>query len=74
MTPWSTFVDVNQTDFWFVNGNMAYTTRQGSRVSCLAQTGFAAFGKGVWFPEKGIAGYNDTRASLKSYARENFIC
>ncbi len=24
-----------------------YTTRQGRRVSCLAQTGFAAFGKGV---------------------------
>ncbi len=24
-----------------------YTTRQGSRVSCLAQTGFAAFGNGV---------------------------
>ncbi len=29
------------------NWNLAYTTRQGSRVSCLAQTGFAAFGKGV---------------------------
>ncbi len=26
---------------------LAYTTRQGSRVSCLAQTDFAAFGKGV---------------------------
>ncbi len=26
---------------------MTYTTRQGSGVSCLAQTGFAAFGKGV---------------------------
>ncbi len=24
-----------------------YTTRQGSGVSCLAQTDFAAFGKGV---------------------------
>ncbi len=24
-----------------------YTTRQGSRASCVAQTGFAAFGKGV---------------------------
>ncbi len=29
------------------NCNLAYTTRQGSRVSCLAQTGFAAFGKGL---------------------------
>ncbi len=27
--------------------NLAYTTRLGTRVSCLAQTGFAAFGKGV---------------------------
>ncbi len=27
--------------------NLMYTTRQGSRVSCLAQTGFAAFDKGV---------------------------
>ncbi len=26
---------------------LTYTTRQCSRVSCLAQTGFAAFGKGV---------------------------
>ncbi len=26
---------------------LAYTRTQGSRVSCLAQTGFAAFGKGV---------------------------
>ncbi len=24
-----------------------YTTRQGSRINCLTQTGFAAFGKGV---------------------------
>ncbi len=29
------------------NLNLTYTTRQGSRISCLAQTGFAAFGKGV---------------------------
>ncbi len=27
--------------------NLAYTTRQGSRVSCFAKTGFAAFGKMV---------------------------
>ncbi len=27
--------------------DLTYTTRQGSRVSCVAQTGFAAFGKGV---------------------------
>ncbi len=27
--------------------NLTYTTRQGSRVSCEAQTGFAAFGKRV---------------------------
>ncbi len=27
----------------YTNWNLAYTTRQGSRVSCLAQTGFAAF-------------------------------
>ncbi len=26
---------------------MTYTINQGGRVSCLAQTGFAAFGKGV---------------------------
>ncbi len=26
---------------------LTYTTRQGSRVSCVAQTGFAAFGKEV---------------------------
>ncbi len=26
--------------------NLTYTTRQGSRVRCLAQTGFSAFGKG----------------------------
>ncbi len=31
----------------YTNWNLAYTTRQGSRVSCLAQTGFAAFVKGV---------------------------
>ncbi len=31
----------------YTNLNLACTTRQGSRVSCLAQTGFAAFGKGV---------------------------
>ncbi len=29
------------------NRDFTYTTRQGSRVSCLAQVGFAAFGKGV---------------------------
>ncbi len=27
--------------------NVTYTTRQGSRVSCLDQTGFVAFGKEV---------------------------
>ncbi len=27
--------------------NLMYTTRQGCRVSCLAQTGFGAFGKGM---------------------------
>ncbi len=27
--------------------NLTYTTKQGSRVGCLTQTGFAAFGKGV---------------------------
>ncbi len=27
--------------------DLTYTTRQGSRVSCVAQVGFAAFGKGV---------------------------
>ncbi len=26
---------------------MTFTTRQGSRVNCLAQIGFAAFDKGV---------------------------
>ncbi len=31
----------------YTNWNLTYTTRQGRRVSCLAQTGFAAFGKGV---------------------------
>ncbi len=31
----------------YTNWNLAYTTRQGSRVSCLAQTGFAAFGKAL---------------------------
>ncbi len=31
----------------FLNLDLTYATRQGSRVSCLAQTGFAAFGKGV---------------------------
>ncbi len=31
----------------YTNWNLAYTTRQGSRDSCLAQTGFAAFDKGV---------------------------
>ncbi len=31
----------------YTNWNLAYTARQGSRVSCLAQTGFAAFGKAV---------------------------
>ncbi len=27
--------------------NLIYTSKEGSHVSCLAQTGFAAFGKGV---------------------------
>ncbi len=31
----------------YPNWNLTDTTRQGSRVSCLAQTGFAAFVKGV---------------------------
>ncbi len=31
----------------YINWNLTYTTRQGSRVSYLAQTGFAAFSKGV---------------------------
>ncbi len=31
----------------YTNLDLTYTTRQGSRVSCVAQTGFAAFGKGV---------------------------
>ncbi len=31
----------------YTNWNLTYTTRQGRRVSCLAQTCFAAFGKGV---------------------------
>ncbi len=31
------------------NKNLTYTTKQDSRVSCVAQTGFAAFGKGVQF-------------------------
>ncbi len=31
----------------YTNRDLTYTTRQGSRVSCLAQTAFAAFGKGV---------------------------
>ncbi len=32
--------------FQFLNLNLTYyTTRQGSRVSCLTQTGFAAFGE-----------------------------
>ncbi len=31
----------------YTNWNLTYTTRQGIRVSCLAQNGFAAFGKGV---------------------------
>ncbi len=31
----------------YTNWDLTYTTRQSSRVSCVAQTGFAAFGKGV---------------------------
>ncbi len=31
----------------YANWNLTYTTWQSSRVSCLAQTVFAAFGKGV---------------------------
>ncbi len=31
----------------YQNWNFTYTTRQGSRVSCLTQTGFAAFGEGM---------------------------
>ncbi len=31
----------------YTDWNLTYTTRQGSQVSCLTQTGFAAFGKGV---------------------------
>ncbi len=38
----------------YTNRDLTYTTRQDSRFSCLAQTGFAAFGKGVqlisWSP------------------------
>ncbi len=33
--------------FAYPNWNLTYTTRQGSRVSCLVLTGFAAFGKGA---------------------------
>ncbi len=33
--------------FLHPNQNLKHTTKQGSRVSWLAQTGFAAFGKGV---------------------------
>ncbi len=38
----------------YANWNLTFSTRQGSRVSCLAQTGFTVFGKGVqligaWF-------------------------
>ncbi len=32
---------------FFMRSNVTYTTKQDSRVSCLAQTGFAAFGKRV---------------------------
>ncbi len=31
----------------YPNSNLKYATMQGSPVSCLAQTGFAAFGKGA---------------------------
>ncbi len=30
-----------------INWNLMYTIKQGGWVSCLTQTGFAAFGKGV---------------------------
>ncbi len=39
---------VNPRASWrWESDNLTYTTRQGSRVSCVAQTGFAAFVKGV---------------------------
>ncbi len=44
-----------------------YTTRQGSRVSCLAQTGFAAFGKGVQLIS-GLYTYNPLEDILYHYA------
>ncbi len=31
----------------YTNRDLTYTTRQGSRVSCVAQTGFAAFGNSM---------------------------
>ncbi len=41
-------------DVVYTNRNLTYTTRQDSRVICLAKTGFAAFGKEVklvsWSP------------------------
>ncbi len=30
----------------YTNWNLTYNAKQDSRASCLAQTGFAAFGKG----------------------------
>ncbi len=42
--------------------NLMYTTRQGSRVSCLAQTGFAAYGKGVQLIRGSPYGETEQRA------------
>ncbi len=47
-----------------------FTTRQGSRVSCLAQNGFTAFGKGVQL----ISGSPYAEAEQLSRLRQISIC
>ncbi len=41
------FLSLTNVQTLYTNWDLTYTTRQDSRVSCVAQTGFAAFGKGV---------------------------
>ncbi len=54
------------------NRDLTYTTRQGSRVSCLAQTGFAAFGKGVQLIRGSPLCWN--RTTFPTYLSKRYTC
>ncbi len=53
---------------------MMYIVMQSSRVSCLAQAGFAAFGKGVWLISLSLFAETGTlTTTLASTSSKTFI-